>query len=471
MRIKFICLLVSIVTCLSVLSQENKLITNNAKPKIKYIFFMIGDGMSLSQVEATDLYLKSKSPDSKGLFLKNIPLVAIVSTKAYNHPITCSAAAGTALATGNKTSLGTIGMNFNHTKTFQTIAEYARETGFRVGILTSVYINHATPAAYYAKVGGRNDYHEIGMQLVRSKFNYFAGGIIENSEGDTNVYDYAIKNGYKLIETKTDFTSLKPTNQKVIIGSTELNGSENIENFIDRKIGTISLADYLKKGIDLLQNDTGFFVMCEGGKIDWACHANDLATMFGEMKDFDNAIKVAYEFYEMHHDETLILITGDHETGGLAMGNSFTGYEVNPAIVDSQKVSSEKFAEIEKIMKKQSKQLTFSVMMDSVNKYYSLGKGITITTYDSIRLEKAFKVSIKTIILSSDEKKALYGDYEPMAVTCSKMIAEKAGYGWTTFYHTGIPVPLRAIGKGSDLFVGLTDNTEIAKILFECIRK
>jgi len=431
---------------------------------------MIGDGMSLSQVEATDLYLKSKSPEAKGLFLKNIPLVSIVSTKAYNHPITCSAAAGTALSTGNKTSLGTIGMNFDHTKTFQTIAEYSRDKGYKVGILTSVFINHATPAAYYAKVGGRNDYNEIGMQLVRSKFNFFAGGIIEKSDGDTNVYDYAIKNGYRLIKTKTEFNDLKPSNQKVIIGSTELNGAENIENLIDRKSGTVSLADYLTKGIELLNNEKGFFVMCEGGKIDWACHANDLASMVGEVKDFDKAIKVAFDFYEKHPDETLILITGDHETGGLAMGNTFMGYEVNPSIIDSQKVSSEKFGEIVKTMKKQSNQLSFSVMMDSVKKYFSLGRGINLTNYDSIRLEKAFKVSIKSISLSSDEIKMLYGDYEPVAVTCSKLIAEKAGYGWTTFVHTGIPVPLRAIGKGSYLFEGLTDNTEMAKILFDCIK-
>jgi len=442
-----------------------------SKPKIKYIFFMIGDGMSLSQVEATDLYLKSKLPNSNGLFLKNIPLVSIVSTKAYNHPITCSAAAGTALATGNKTSLGTIGMNFDHTKNFQTIAEYAREKGYKVGILTSVYINHATPAAFYAKVGGRNDYHEIGMQLVRSKFNYFAGGIIEKSEGDTNVYDYAAKNNYKIVKTRKDFDALKLDNSKVIIGSNELNGSENIENLIDRKAGTVCLADYLQKGIDLLQNETGFFIMCEGGKIDWACHANDFGSMVGEVQDFDKAIKTAFDFYTKHPDETLILITGDHETGGLAMGNSFMGYEVNPAVVDSQKISGEKFGAIISEMKKQSKTVTYETVLDTVKKYFSLGNGITLTSYDSERLEKAYKVFFELTSISPEEKKNLYSDYNPVAVTCTKLIAEKAGFGWTTFHHTGIPLPLRAIGKGSELLKELTDNTEISKVLFECVKK
>ena len=443
----------------------------NKIPKPKYIIYLIGDGMGMAQVEATDLYQRTKKNDTVGLSIKKIPLVSMISTVAYKHPITCSAAAGTALSTGNKTSLGTIGMNFDHTKNFTTIAEFAKQKNYKVGIMSSVFVNHATPAAFYAKVAGRNDYHSIGMQLVRSQFDVFAGGIIENSDGDTNVYEYARKNGYRLISNRTDFNALKSLDSKIIIGSKELNGNENIANAIDRKPGGIALKDYLNKTIELLQSDkTGFFIMCEGGKIDWACHANDIGYMVGEVLDFDNAIQSALDFYRKHPDETLVIVTADHETGGLAMGNTFMEYEVNPLAIDNQKCSNEYFAGLMNELKKQNSNSIELNALDSVKKYYGLGKNVNLTAYDSLRLNNAIKTSLGQIHIGKDETKMLYGSYEAIGTVASKILAEKAGLGWTTFYHTGIPVPLRVIGAGSELFKGLTDNTEIAKLLFKMIQ-
>lgn len=445
------------------------------KERIKYVFYFIGDGMGITQVAATDLYLKTINPESNGLFFKKIPFVSLLSTNAYNHPITCSAAAGTALATGNKTSLGTIGMNYNHTTSFQTIAEYARDNSYKVGIISSVYVNHATPASFYAKVGGRNEYYDIGIQLVKSQFDFFGGGVITESEPKDSlhesVYCEAEYNGYKIVRTKAEFDSLKRSNQHVIVGSQELNGEDNIANLIDRNNPTKSLADYVKKGIEVMQNDTGFFMMCEGGKIDWACHANDIASMVGEVIDFDNAIKVAYNFYERYPEETLILITSDHETGGMAMGNSFTGYEVNPLAISYQKISSDRFGNIINSLHNTTNVVSFSTVLDSVKKYYSLGDKIVLNDYDSARLIKAFRTSIIREPLKNLEHKMLYGKYEPISVTCSKILAEKAGFGWTTFDHTGTPVALRAIGLKSNKFFELTDNTQIAKKLFKFIRK
>ena len=150
---------------------------------------------------------------------------------------------------------------------------------WKVGIISSVNLNHATPAAFYAHQASRNNYYEIGEELVNSGFEYFAGGGLKKVTGPekdkTSLYDLAADAGYKVTYTQADAEAVTAADEKVILIDEHLADSDAMDYEMDRKSGEWALADYVKKGIEVLDNDTGFFMMCEGGKIDWACHAND----------------------------------------------------------------------------------------------------------------------------------------------------------------------------------------------------
>jgi alkaline phosphatase len=336
-----------------------------------------------------------------------------------------------------------------------------------VGIISSVFINHATPAAFYAKIVGRDDYYNIGKQLVSSSFDYFAGGIIKDAYKPDNksIYELAEINRYKVIETMAQFNALQPADGKVIVGSLALNGGENIKPSIDRTPSELSLADYLSKGIEMLDNPDGFLIMCEGGQIDWACHANDLAQSIGEVIDFDNAINVALRFYNQHPDQTLIVITSDHETGGLSLGSNKMKYEMNPMVLHNQKLSNESFnSRVIKPLKK-SGSVGLKQVSDSIRKYYSLGGEIALDEWDNQRIEKAYNASFNHVGEKSVQDSLLYDKYEPVGLVSSRILAEKAGFSWTTFVHTAMPVPVRSVGVGSELFNNLQDNTQLAPII------
>ena len=143
--------------------------------------------------------------------------------------------------------------------------------------------------------------------------------------------------GYKVTYTQADAEAVTAEDGRVILMDEHLADSDAMDYDMDRADGEWALSDYVQKGIEVLDNDTGFFMMCEGGKIDWACHGNDPATVFEEVVDMDNAIKVAYDFYKKHPKETLIVVTADHETGGLGLG---TGkYELQLKALAKQKQS------------------------------------------------------------------------------------------------------------------------------------
>lgn len=442
--------------------------------KVKYVFYFIGDGMSFSQIESANMYVKSIHNDTNNLLLSELPVRSVVSTSAYQHPITCSSAAGTALATGNKTKLGFLCISPDGRKQYESIAEYAKSDGRKVGIISSVFINHATPAAFYAKDMNRDNYYGIGKQLVASGFDYFAGGIIKNADeaGKQSILELAKINRYKVVDTKAEFEKLRPSNEKIIAGSVEMNGGDVIMPYIGRNDSIVTLADYVSKGIELLDNENGFFIMCEGGQIDWACHANDLVKTIGEVIDFDNSIRVAMEFYMKHPDQTLIIITSDHETGGLSLGSSRMGYEVNPSILKHQKIANDVFIEnVIKPFKRNKVTVSFEQVEDSLRKYYELGGAVFVDDWDKERLRKAFKASFEQVQQTYSSVDLMYEKYDPLTLTASKILAERAGFGWTSFAHTAMPVPVRCVGIGCEMFNGLNDNTQIAPIIRQLMGK
>ena len=454
-------------------SNEDKVV----KKAPKYVFFFIGDGMAAPQVNITEAALADPDFSSlKGtktlgdINMRQFPVTGMSTTHAEGRYITGSAASATALATGFKTTIGTISQNGNKTKNLKTMAEMAKEKGMKVGIVSSVSIDHATPACFYAHQKSRGDYYEIASQMSTSNFDYFGGGFAKGNKEKYGAADIPAKMkaaNYKIVTTRSELQAASGSD-KVWAYNHTYDGDMALYYEMDRPQSHLSLSEFTKEGIRLLDNDKGFFMMVEGGKIDWACHANDVVAATHDMIAFDEAIGEALKFYNEHKDETLIVITGDHECGGLTLGYAATGYESVFDILKYQKVSQDVFTA--KVLSwKESKDVTFTQALDSLKKYYGLNdkaahEKLELSDYEKDRLEKAFKLSMETEdVFSKDEKKVLFGYYDPFTVTASHILSNKAGIDWTSFKHTGIPVPVFSIGVGCNNFSGYYDNTDIAK--------
>ncbi len=443
--------------------------------EIKYCFLFIGDGMGVAQVNLTEAYLAALK-NEKGfeqLSFTEFPYAGLVKTFADNRFITCSAAAGTAFATGHKTNINHISTDTSGIVPFKSIATICKENGMKVGILSSVSIDHATPAVFYAHQPNRNNYFEIAIDLANSDFDFFGGGGFR-SPVDTlngllvNAINLAKENGFTYVDSYSGLMNLKPGDEKIIAVHPEiLDGSAAMPYIIDNPDAP-TLAEFTGKAIELLENDKGFFIMIEGGKIDWACHSDDAATTIHETIAFDDAVQVALDFYKQHPDETLIIVTADHETGGLALGNKKTKYESYFNYLQYQKISIDNFSSV---LADFQKSLTGNSKTDRnsflalVGEQFGLGKEIPITEEDKSKLWIAFEKSIQT----SEKGKTMYSDFPPISETIVKMVSEKSGVGWTTYSHTGINVPIYAIGPGAEKFSGVIDNTEIPEIMMQLL--
>jgi alkaline phosphatase len=442
----------------------------------KYVFLFIGDGMGLAQVNAAEAFSASVTGDNiaGGLAMTGMPVTGFVQTTAENRYITGSAAAGTALATGFKTSINTVGMNADRTQSLKSIAKVARENGLKVGILTNVSINHATPAAFYASRPDRNDYYEIAMQLPESGFDLFGYGGLKHQTGKNSdqpdALGFAQQKGYTLVEGKKAFMGLQQLPGKIIVMNARLDAEDaSVPFVIDQQGDDMLLSEVVTKSIELLYSPDGFFLMVEGGLIDWACHSNDAATTIREVLDFDKAIGKALEFQKRHPEETLVIVTADHETGGMSLGTALRKYDSDWKLLEHQKVSVNILKQDIAAFKKACQgSCQLEKLLPLITAKTGLGRQIPLTDFDKIQLQMAFRASMfnQMPFQGKESNYLLYGDEDPLAVTLVKMTGQKAGIGWTSWSHTGIPVPVWAQGRGQEMFGGYIDNTGIpARIL------
>lgn len=436
----------------------------------RYVFFFIGDGMGLAHAAAANGYLSVNKENNRieGLSFTEFPVVGISTTYAENRFITGSAAAGTALATGRKTSINTIGMDATKKIPLETIAERAKKEGFKVGIISSVSIDHATPACFYAHQPERGMYYEIALELPASNFDFFGGGGFKDYgdiNGQISVDELARNMGYTITKTREDFYKLKTGDKKIIAMGSVLEPSGAMRYAIDQTSEDIPLKDIVSKSVELLENPKGFFIMCEEGKIDWAAHENDGVSVIKNVISLSESVDVALDFYSKHPDETLIVVTADHETGGFALGSALTKYDSDLNLLDLQSISAQAFTTIADSLFAIRKNQTLEFAMHLVEDYFGLGgeTGISLSDYEKNLLETAYYVSAGKKELGKDEEYQLYGGYHPLAATATRILNNKAGLSWTTWSHTATPVPVYAIGAGAENFGGFYDNTDIPK--------
>ncbi|MGD9158425.1 MAG: alkaline phosphatase [Desulfobacteraceae bacterium] len=450
---------------------------------LKYVFYFIGDGMANVQVHAAEAYLAALAEDDAVpggikadlLAMSQFPVQGMSTTFANNRLITGSAAAGTALATGKKTNIGVISMDPSTSISYNSLAEKAKEKGMKVGIVTSVTINHATPAVFYSHTYSRNNYYDIATDLVNSDFDYFGGGFW-NRDNDSDLEPTATANGFTITLDLPTLQAQTPGTRVIAFDSAQDAGDHKgaLLYDMDRSfVNGMSLANFTEEGIRLLDNPDGFFMMVEGGKIDWACHANDARAAIEDTIAFDNAIQKAVDFYNAHPNETLIVITADHECGGQTIGFAGTGYDTFFEILEKQTMSFEFFNATELSDYKASHASVTDIdadMWQIIFTNFGLdGAGLSPETADDLsnfqkeQLEDAFdRTMTGTPITGSEEDYLLYGGYQALTVTLTHILNQRAGIGWTSYSHTGVPVPVLAMGKYAEIFDGFYDNTDVA---------
>ena len=373
-----------------------------AEKKAKYVFYFIGDGMGFSHISLAEGYKATVEGKvgNEPLCFTQFPVMGMATSYSANRYITCSSAAGTALATGFKTDNGMLGVTPD-TSELTAISYKIHNAGFPVGVTTSVTIDHATPGAFYANSAARSDYYNIGEQLAVSDFEFFGGGGFygakDKRESEKSLYDLASENGYVIAYGVEEYAKAKDGAEKMILFQQKDKRDNDLPYAVERTDDDLTLPQVVESAIDFLENEKGFFLMVEGGKIDWAAHANDLAGTVFEMLDFDEAIAVAYEFYKKHPDETLIVVTADHETGGVTLGRK-KGYVYDLSVVEKAAQAAE---------------------------------GTDVSNY----MDDISKDSLSVV----------------------------AQIGWTTTSHTGGAVPVFAVGAQSQMFAGRQDNTDIPK--------
>lgn len=445
----------------------------------KYVFLFIGDGMSYPQFQAASDYLGALADTNNDAILDgNVPLSFMNfpvagSAVTYDSTSFCpdSASTATSLSTGHKTYSGTINMDETFTKSYETIAEQLKaQKGFKIGVVSTVNLNHATPAAFYAHQQSRGSYYEIGEELVKSGFEYFAGGgllkVTGNDEDKTSIYDLATQSGYKVTMTQAEAEAVTAADGKVLLIDEHLADADSMAYDNDRPSSDWGLSDYVKKGIDVLDNDTGFFMMVEGGKIDWACHANDAGSTIADTIALSAAVDEAVAFAKEHPQETLIIVTGDHETGGLTIGFAGTDYNTYLANLQNQKISYAKY-DSDYVAGYKENKTSFDAVMADVETLFGLkrtgeeGDTLVLTDYELGRLQASYDKTMSGEKPAGQEEYVLYGSYEPLTVTITHLLNNKSGINFASYAHTGLPVAVFAQGVGQDVFNGFYDNTDV----------
>lgn len=292
-----------------------------AEKKPKYVFFFIGDGMGPRQVQCGEWALKAISQDkTKQLSFTNFPVKGFVSTHSADNPITDSAAGGTALATGSKTNNGVIAQTPDGKK-LESITDVAQRQGWQVGVISTSNLNDATPAVFYSHAKNRSHVNSILKQFADKNIQFLFGKNPKTELVPFNHLNYLKEKGLVVVDNNlAEFRKLTPSKSS-IYAQFDIDYEVARNAKMDEKIPT--LAEMTQKGIDLMDPTKGFFMMVEGGRIDHACHENNFPKMVYEVVAFSDAIQVALNFMEKYPEETLIVITADHETGGVGVKPEF----------------------------------------------------------------------------------------------------------------------------------------------------
>ena len=408
------------------------------------------------------------------LLMSQFPYSGQAATFSASYGITDSAAAGTCLASGKKTNNGMIGQTPDGEPAY-SVASQLKQEGWGIGIMSSVPVDHATPASHYAHAEKRYEYYKIGTHLTQSGFDFFGGGgfqrpINKDDASAPNLYDLTSQAGYTIVGSYDEAKQHIHASKLLLVPASDFanpnKGAGALPYAIDRQEGDLSLAKIVDIAVQHLSKHDRFFMMAEGGKIDYSGHGNDGATNIHEVMDFDAAIAVAYRFYEQHPDETLIVVTADHETGGMSLGN--TSGEFDLQLLQYQKCSSDKLsARLSALHQEQGDALTWKQVKSVLSELTGLYGAVEVTAEEDVALQEAYQKMMR----KQESIKTLYEDINALAGQALRTLNYKAGIGWVKGGHTATAVPIFAIGVGAEYFTGWHDNSEIAPLIYQATRE
>lgn len=411
-------------------------------PQLRYVFLFIGDGMGYGQIMAADDALAAA--EREPLCFPLLPVVGSAHTTNAEGEITDSAAAATAIATGVKTVNGYLGLDESGGR-LTDVSETLRDAGKRIGILTTVSLDHATPAGFYAHVNSRRTYATIADDLFASGFDFFAGGGFHDTP---DAEDRAAENGYALVPSFEEVSAVSQGG--LILSSSLIFGDYGVLPAIDGG----AREHWLKKATDLaiarLDTPAGFFMMIEGGRIDYFCHYNDAGSFVAEVLDFNEAVQSALAFYELHPSETLIVVTADHETGFVSF------VEGDRAALLRQKISCD-LCDDTLVAECISAQTPFEEALPLFLDAFGLAN---LTQQETDYLRTAYAHTLAGDLPSSKANEE-YGVYEPITSACAALVAKRAGLVFGSGAHSALDVPVFAIGIGSEFFSGTYENTHL----------
>lgn len=432
--------------------------TINAAPD--YVFFFIGDGMGMGHVAAANLYNSGVLGDSS-LLMTQFPWAGMVTTHSASTPVTDSAAAGTALATGHKTRNGMLGVTPDSSAVF-SIAHDLQNQGYGIGIVTSVAPDDATPAAFYAHQPARSMFYEIGKDAASSGFDFIAGSSFRGAK-DTDLMQIMSQNN---VTVATGLDELREARtRRVVLLSPEYDNDNNVGYTIDSIPGALTLTTMTRECLAHLEKNSPdkFFMMVEGGNIDHAAHGNDAGSTIKEIIAFQDAIRVAYDFYKLHPSNTLILVTADHDTGGLTLGNSSIKYNAHLENLLPQRISKGQFSNFCRGILKSRANYAWEDMEDYLREHFGFWDTVKLSDKQTQDLHQAFDDTFQG--RNEKTQETLYGNFDQFVAQVFSTLDQVSGIGWTTTSHTGNFVPVYAIGAGASQFAHLIDNTLIPTII------
>ena len=408
----------------------------------KNIIMVVGDGMGPAHTSAYR-YFKDNPKTveiEKTVFDRHLVGRASTYPSHVEGLVTDSAASGTALATGHKTYNGAIGLDKDR-EPVQSVLEYAKSVGKSTGLVVTSQINHATPASYMAHVPKRKMYNEIADSYFDDRINgrfkadvMLGGGWKYFIRKDRDLVNEFKDAGYQYIDS---YEKLADINKDQVIG---LFAPVGLPAALDDKQPE-RLKTMVAAAVNRLErNEKGFFLLVEASQIDWAGHANDVASVMAEIDDLNSAVEWL-ENYVSGNPDTLVIVTADHNTGGMSMGAKGGGYRWEPQYLRNISVS------------------TKTIANQQVKNGFNPGQ---------ISNQLGFELNSDEI---SQLKKAHGQNKKQLFTTLKSVINKRTNTGWTTGGHTGIDVPVFAMGEGKELYAGQIDNTDIAKHIFRQLGK
>lgn len=456
-------LISTVLLCVSVLAQAQT---------PKYIFYYIGDGMGMGPLMAAENYNRTILGNDRPLTMLNFPVASWSTTYSASSLITDSAAAGTALATGHKTNNNMLGVTPD-TIPAEAISKQLQSQGYGIGVITTVAPDDATPGAFFAHVPDRKMFEQIDRQMAASGFQFVSGtdlrGTLTDGKDNGVLSDFAGQ-GVQILYGPDGIADISA--ERVLLLNTQGHPNRDMGCALDSIDGILTLPMITRACLYHLMKTTPdrFFMMVEGGSIDHALHANDGATAVKEIINFDQALEIAFDFYRQHPDETLIVVTADHDTGGMSTVKSSVGDQyTHMEYIDSQKVSKEVFNDIINSMVASRRIYTWDDMRQILTDSFGFYTTVPVSEADEARLKHLFDITF--VNRDTTGEATLYAYFNALTVAIYDIFNRAVGFGYTTSSHSGNPVPVFAIGVGADRFATLNDNTTIPATIMQATRQ